>query len=329
VTTPETDLNPDDPGWVDAILARARQRLEEGHSVISATVAGGGTAASAPAEPSPAVVAAPVATAPVAAAPEPAPAPEADPVVVVATEPEPASVFAPAAAATVSADERVAATQPEPEPGGTADDDPFATLRPDDTKSGSKKASPSWRGWVEWIAVAVGALIVALVIRAFLFQAFYIPSESMEPTLVKSDRILVNKLSYKVHDVHRGDLVVFEKPPGQPKDNINDLIKRVVATGGETVEQRDDGYVYIDGTKLVEPYVAGGLTAGTPIRWIKGCANPQSETTKCQIPAGHVWVMGDNRAHSLDSRYFGPIDEHLIVGRAFVKFWPLSGIGLL
>ena len=102
-----------------------------------------------------------------------------------------------------------------------------------------KSKRSSARTVVEWVAVVGGALVVALVIRAFFLAAFYIPSESMVPTLEKGDRVLVNKLSYKLHDVHRGDVVVFERPPNEPDNGIKDLIKRVVALPGETVEVRD------------------------------------------------------------------------------------------
>jgi signal peptidase I len=136
----------------------------------------------------------------------------------------------------------------------------------------------------------------------------------MMPTLNVSDRVLVNKLSYKLHDVHRGDLVVFERPPGEATDDIKDLIKRVIALGGETIELRD-GRIVIDGRLLEEPYLPEG-----------------TETTSLErltVPEGQVFVMGDNRDDSRDSRFFGPIDESLIVGRAFLRVWPLSALGLL
>jgi signal peptidase I len=190
------------------------------------------------------------------------------------------------------------------------------------------------RNIVEWIAVAVGAVVVAFVIRAFLLQAFYIPSESMEPTLRENDRILVNKLSYKLHDINRGDLVVFEKPPNERASDINDLIKRVIAKPGETIELHTDGTITIDDRLLTEPYIADANDPGPMTmqrdNFVDGaCTNPVSETTKCAIGEGFVFVMGDNRGHSHDSRAFGPIDEDLVVGRAFVKVWPLSGFGLL
>ena len=166
----------------------------------------------------------------------------------------------------------------------------------------------------EWVVVIIGALAVALVIRAFLFQAFYIPSESMEPTLVERDRVIVNKLSYRLHDVNRGDLVVFDRPPNEPPTEISELIKRVVGLPGETIEGRD-GVVYIDGQRLVEPYIADGPSFGTFAAVV--------------VPEGHVFVMGDNRNNSRDSRVFGPISEDLIVGRAFVRVWPGSRLGFL
>ncbi|HUF32362.1 MAG TPA: signal peptidase I [Acidimicrobiales bacterium] len=169
------------------------------------------------------------------------------------------------------------------------------------------------RNIVEWVAIIVGALAVAMVVKTFLIQAFFIPSASMFPTLRDQDRVLVNKLSYQLHDVNRGDLVVFERPPEEMASTINDLVKRVVGLGGEEISVVD-GVVLIDGRPLDEPYLKGTTTADMePVR----------------IPEGHVFVMGDNRGNSSDSRFFGPIDEDLIVGRAFIKVWPLTDLSLL
>ena len=170
------------------------------------------------------------------------------------------------------------------------------------------------RNLVEWIAIIVGALAVALIVKTFLIQAFFIPSLSMHPTLDEGDRVLVNKLSYKMHDVNRGDLVVFERPKGQPESEIKDLIKRVIALPGETIESRE-GTVYIDGKQLEEDYLVEGVTT--------------EHLPRQTIPAGHVFVMGDNRSDSADSRVFGAIDEDTIVGRAFVRVWPVSQLSLL
>lgn len=181
------------------------------------------------------------------------------------------------------------------------------------------------RSLVEWIAVVVGALVVALVVKTFLFQAFYIPSASMEPTLEKGDRVLVNKVSYKAHDVRRGDVVVFELPAGSVgPDGIKDLIKRVIGLPGDTIETRD-GAVYINDRRLSEPYLPSGTLTGAPADG----TNP--EIRRQVVPDGRVFVMGDNRSNSHDSRYDdrGPIPIDSIVGRAFVLVWPPHKMGAL
>jgi len=148
-----------------------------------------------------------------------------------------------------------------------------------------------------------------------LIQAFYIPSESMDPALKVRDRVLVNKLSYHLHAIHRGDIVVFKRPPNESGDTtIKDLIKRVVGLPNETVSQTTDGQVLINGKPLKEPYTFGKPSIGI-------------QTQK--IPPGQYWVMGDNRTNSKDSRVFGPISRSLIVGRAFIRVWPVSHITLL
>ena len=178
----------------------------------------------------------------------------------------------------------------------------------------AEKHRSGLKSLVEWVIVLGGALLVAFVVKTFLIQAFYIPSSSMESTLLIGDRVLVNKLSYNFGEVERGDIVVFERPPqdtGNP--DIKDLIKRVIALPGETVEVRD-GQVFVDGRRVDEPYLR---------------ANDGANVEPQKIPAGHFWVMGDNRGQSKDSRFFGPIPEDLIVGRAFVRIWPVSSFKLL
>ena len=172
----------------------------------------------------------------------------------------------------------------------------------------------SVRSAVEWVVIVAAALLAALLIKTFLLQAFYIPSDSMNPTLVQRDRVLVNKLSYHFHDVHRGDIVVFKRPPGETDPKIKDLIKRVIGLPGETVEGRD-GQILIDGRFLKESYTAKG--------------SPMSDFPARRIPKDHYFVMGDNRGNSKDSRVFGPIAKSLIVGRAFIRVWPISKITLL
>ncbi|MDQ1373501.1 MAG: signal peptidase [Actinomycetota bacterium] len=172
------------------------------------------------------------------------------------------------------------------------------------------------RGAIEWVVIIGAALLAAFLIKTFLIQAFFIPSESMVPQLKKGDRVLVNKLSYHLHDVHRGDIVVFERPPSEPTDpQIKDLIKRVIGLPGETVSGDNSGHVLINGKRLNEPYLPKGVTT--------------TGLQEYKIPPHHYWVMGDNRGNSKDSRYFSAIDDNLIVGRAFIRVWPVSSIGLL
>ena len=187
-----------------------------------------------------------------------------------------------------------------------------------DTPAGeaAAKSTSKTRTAVEWGLVIVGALGAALLIKTFLFQAFFIPSASMEPTLHIGDRVLVNKLSYKFGDVERGDLVVFKRPDlaEEQAAAVRDLIKRVIALPGETVEARD-GAIYINGERLVEDYLPTGTI---------------SENLPSQVvPAGKIWVMGDNRTNSRDSRVLGAIDVDTVHGRAFVRIWPLGDFQLL
>ncbi len=164
------------------------------------------------------------------------------------------------------------------------------------------------RNLVEWALAVGGALLVAWAIQAFLVQAFVIPSASMEPTLTDRDRVLVNKRHGRIE---RGDVVVFNRPPGMELDGVDDLIKRVIGVEGDVVEGRD-GTVYVNEVPADEPYLADGATT--------------DEFGPIVVPDDHLFVMGDNRvtAMSLDSRYFGPIHQDLVVGRAFAIVWPLS-----
>ncbi len=171
----------------------------------------------------------------------------------------------------------------------------------------------------EWATVIAGAIGIALIVRAFLLASFFIPSPSMTPTLHNGDRVLVNKLAYRLHDVHRGDVVVFERPSElKAHPEVKDLIKRVIGLPGETVEFRD-GRLLIDGHLLDEPYLAPGTTTEF---------KPETGVS-ITIPEGQVLVLGDNRTNSTDGRVFGPIDQKLIVGRAFVLYFPMKNLGFL
>ncbi|MDQ3570014.1 MAG: signal peptidase I [Actinomycetota bacterium] len=180
-------------------------------------------------------------------------------------------------------------------------------------REGQDKQSLS-RALLEWVVILGIAAMAAFLIKQFLLQAFYIPSGSMEHTLEIRDRVLVNKLSYRLHEVNRGDILVFERPAEDGEGGTRDLIKRVVGVSGETVEGRD-GAVFVDGRRLDEPYLAANATSGSfPAQ---------------RVPPGHVWMMGDNRSNSRDSRSFGAVPESEIVGRAFVRVFPFTSVRLL
>jgi signal peptidase I len=188
--------------------------------------------------------------------------------------------------------------------------------------------------WVELPVLIVIALVIAVLIKTFLVQTFWIPSGSMENTLEVGDRVMVNKLAYGADGVpDHGDIVVFMPPWGETQEsepffkavirhvgeslglsspNIEDLIKRVIAVGGETIEIRNN-HVLLNGDPIDEPY----LHAGTNM----------PDFGPVTVPEGDVFVMGDNRDHSKDSRVFGTIPAGSIVGKAFVRIWPLSRIG--
>lgn len=181
------------------------------------------------------------------------------------------------------------------------------------------------RTLLEWSAVIAVAVAMSLLIRMFLAQAYYIPSSSMEETLHKNDRVLVNKLSYRFGDIQRGDVIVFAKPDDAP-GNVNDFIKRVIALPGETISF-SSGQVLIDGEALDEPYAGRHSTFASGR--LMDCANEPASADYCLVPEGTVFVMGDNRGGSTDSRAFGPVETDSIVGRAFVKLWPLGDVGFL
>jgi signal peptidase I len=183
---------------------------------------------------------------------------------------------------------------------------------------------------VETALLILTAVVLAVLMRTFVAQAFRIPSESMVPQLEVGDRVVVSRTAYHLHDPRRGDVVVFDCPPragcAQHHDNVvqrgvgtvleallirqptvEEYIKRVVALPGETVAGHD-GAVWIDGRRLVEPYLPPGTVTSTfgPVK----------------VPRGTLWMMGDNRGNSSDSRVFGTVDEHTVVGRAMFRAWP-------
>ncbi len=195
-----------------------------------------------------------------------------------------------------------------------------------DQATGSDPAASRPRGrarrWlVEWAVIAVLVVLGTIGLRMFVIQTFYIPSGSMLPTLQIGDRIIVDKVSYHLHSIQRGDIVVFKRPPLEPQD-FTDLVKRVVGLPGETIST-SGGQVYIDGRLLSEPWLPKGPQSYTTA--IPGDPHPQFDMPgPVKIPPGEYFVMGDNRTDSQDSRWFGPIPRSLIVGKVVAIVWPLS-----
>ena len=160
--------------------------------------------------------------------------------------------------------------------------------------------------------MVVLAFILAAGIRTFVVQPYVIPSGSMIPTIELWDRVIANKFIYRFNDPEAGDVVVLDDPTG----TVPTLIKRVVAVGGQTVDLVD-GVVVVDGVSLVEPY-----TYGKP-------SYPQTQPMPYTVPEDSIWVMGDNRTDSQDSRYFGAVPVSEVRGKAFFRFWPIDRVGAL
>ncbi|MCW2528764.1 MAG: lepB [Pseudonocardiales bacterium] len=184
----------------------------------------------------------------------------------------------------------------------------------DDDDRLSRPRGP-WGGGIWWAGTVVIALLAAVIVRTYAVQSFVIPSSSMEPTLhgcagCQDDRVLVDKLFYRFGSLHRGDVVVLHRPAAEIDTLEPYLIKRIIGLSGETVSAQD-GVVIIDNRILTEPYVnpqCGGTASFGPVT----------------VPTGQVFVLGDNRCNSSDSRVFGPITKTSIIGRAFLRVWPVG-----
>lgn len=183
-----------------------------------------------------------------------------------------------------------------------------------------------WRTIVDWlltIAIAVGAV---LAIKQWVINPYRIPSSSMEPTLHCaepgdgctsrfSDRVLANRFIYHLREPDRGDVIVFETPERAQRlcGAGGTFVKRLVALPGETISERD-GFVYIDGRRLSEPYVEPGRR------------DDQTFEPR-EIPADHYFFMGDNRSQSCDSRVWGPVPRASLIGEVFAVYWPPQRVG--
>ncbi len=170
---------------------------------------------------------------------------------------------------------------------------------------------------VEVVETLVLTLIIFLVIQNFVAQPYQVQQQSMEETLAAGQFVLVDKLTPRWDAYGRGDVVVFN-PPATWTENRTPFIKRVIGVPGDTIEIRDDGLVWVNGDALDEPYVhsaSGGTDAADQVRWT--------------LPEGQLFVLGDHRDKSADSRAFGPIAEADVIGRAFLRYWPITAFGIL
>ena len=175
---------------------------------------------------------------------------------------------------------------------------------------------------VEIVETLVLTLIIFFVIQNFIAQPYQVQQNSMERTLEPGQYVLVDKLTPRWDAYKRGDVVVFT-PPALRTSDPTPFIKRVIGLPGDKVEIKDDGIVYVNGAALDEPYTyknAAGINEQT---------QPITDTTTWTVPAGDLFVMGDHRQKSADSRAFGPIPESQVIGRAFLRYWPISAFGIL
>ncbi len=191
-------------------------------------------------------------------------------------------------------------------PAGAVVDEPELTVADDDADDAVTRRS---RAFLDWVVVIAIALVVAFLVRGFVLAHFVVDGSSMDSTLESGDRVFVNKMSYRLHDPNRGDVVVLHQISAASE---RDLIKRVVGLPGETVRGEESCTVFVDERPLVEPYLdpdvvpPGSCDAFGP----------------ALVGEGEVFVMGDNRNGSQDSRVLGPVSFDDLVGRAFVVFWP-------
>jgi signal peptidase I len=171
-------------------------------------------------------------------------------------------------------------------------------------------------GLLEFLVILLIAFALVFgFVRPFVVEAFYIPSESMVPTLEVGERLFVSKFIYRVDEPERDDIIVFKSVEGSTEGGQEDLIKRVVGLPGDEISVRD-GVLFVNGERQEEPYVNQRFPDSSSFRPVT-------------VPKGEVFVMGDNRAASLDSRFFGPVPLENIEGKAFLIFWPRGHIRLL
>ncbi|MCS1351352.1 signal peptidase I [Mechercharimyces sp. CAU 1602] len=182
----------------------------------------------------------------------------------------------------------------------------------EDISRSQRKKERNQRETREWAYAILIAVVLFFVIRIFIFQPFNVSGPSMQETLYTKDKVMVNKLLYRFQEPERGDVVVLHAP--EPEDAGKEFIKRVIAVAGETVSA-ENNHIYINGERIEEDYIPDTKRV--------------NDFGPVAVPDGSVFVIGDNRINSKDSREFGPVETDHIVGRAEVIFWPFDRIELL
>jgi signal peptidase I len=170
---------------------------------------------------------------------------------------------------------------------------------------------PGRAGMHSWLLDLLVSVVISTIIIVFLYQPVRVEGTSMLPVLEDQDRLFIDKLAYRVGDIHHGDVVVFQ----YPRDHTKSYIKRVIATPGDAL-RIEHGRVYVNGARLNEPYL--------PARFEDDRSQPEMV-----IPPGEYFVMGDHRSISSDSRDFGPVDRDLIYGKAAFVYWPMEQVGVV
>ena len=175
---------------------------------------------------------------------------------------------------------------------------------------------------VEWAAILIVAAVISILIRTFIFQTFFIPSGSMNPTLWQGDRIIVNKLAITFGTIHTGDILVFKAPPAVAVDcgdTVTDLVKRVIGLPGQSLYS-EGNRIYVDGKLLHQNWPHYPSLGGSEIA---------PKNAPVVVPANHYFMMGDNHSNSCDSRTWGTVPRSDVIGKAFIKIWPISHFGFL
>jgi signal peptidase I len=179
--------------------------------------------------------------------------------------------------------------------------------------TGPRRRRRPRRALAEVVVIILVAVLLAGLVRAFAFQTFWIPTSSMVPTLGVYDRILVQKAFFTWHDAREGDIVVFSHPPLDHCPGEGDLVKRVIALPGQTIYSSGNS-IYVNGRLLAEPYLPPYDPLGPSIP-------DASSRHPYRVPPGEFYVLGDNRADSCDSRYWGPIEGSSIIGKVVLTWW--------